>query len=324
MVVKTVAVEGKIQTSDRGVRKPIKSRDSLESLISVVVCTKNAVGTIGQCLESVKRNYPSEMIVVDGGSTDGTVEIAKRYTDRIYFDNGIGLADARQLGAEKAAASYIFYVDSDVILPRYCLRTMMDELKVSDYTGIHAQVIGLRKASYWAWAEDQHFRMRFNKEGEAKSIGTIACIYEKDSILEHEFDPFFVNAAEDGDLCYRLRKNGLRLGISSAFVYHEHRATVRSFIKQRVGYGRGNARFFWKHKSATTLLGTTLMIPFGILVCIRNRSLRMLPYYLIWSAAGTYGTLREMVALTFRKLRATMPKRPSAEYAKAKPQYQQR
>jgi len=318
MVSQTVAAEAKIQSAGLEERKPAKVNELLELAISVVICAKNAAGTIGQCLDSVKRNEPSEIVVVDDGSTDNTVEVARKHTDKVYFNNGTGLSYARQLGAEKASGSYIFYVDSDVILPDGCLRTMMDEMKTRAYSGICAQVIALKNGSYWARAEDQHLRMRFNREGEARSIVTMASIYGRDTILRYGFDPFFVNASEDGDLCYRLRRNGLLLGISSAFVYHQHRATLSNFIKQRVGYGRGNARFFWKHKAVTTLMGTTLMIPFGILMCVRSRSLRIFPYYLVWSVAGTYGTLRELGALMFRRLRSHPLKQPSAEYAKGR------
>jgi glycosyltransferase involved in cell wall biosynthesis len=319
MVSQAVAAEAKIQSAGLEERKLAKVNEPLELAISVVICAKNAAGTIGQCLDSVRRNEPSEIVVVDGGSVDGTVQIARKYTDRIYDDKGNGLAYARHLGAEHASGSHVFYVDSDVILPEGCLQTMMDEMKTRGYCGIHAQVIGFKEESYWAWAEGQHFRARFNKEGEAKSIGTIACIYRRDTILKYGFDPFFVNAAEDADLCYRVRRNGLRLGKSSAFIYHQHRATLSSFIKQRVSYGRGNARFFWKHKAAIALMGPTLMIPFGILMCVRSRSLRIFPYYLVWSVAGTYGMLRELGTLMFGRLRSSMLRQPSAEYAKGRP-----
>jgi glycosyltransferase involved in cell wall biosynthesis len=276
--------------------------------VSVVICAKNAEPTLERCLESVEKNKPSEIILVDDGSTDNTTEIASRYTDKVYPNEGKGLSHARQLGAEKATFDHIFYVDSDVILSENCLQTMMHEMDTNGYTAIHAQVIGMDNASYWGWAEDRHFRMRFNREGDARSIITMAGIYKKAVILDYRFDPFFIVASEDGDLCYRLIKKGLKLGISSAFVYHQHRATFRSFIRQRVRYGRGNARFFWKHRAVMTLVGTSLMAPFGIVVCIERRSPKMFPYYLVWSLAGTYGTLSEMASLTFRRLMPQVPK----------------
>ena len=56
--------------------------------ISVIVPAKNAESTIEECLISVQRNNPAEIIVVDGNSSDRTVEIARRYTEEIYSDEG--------------------------------------------------------------------------------------------------------------------------------------------------------------------------------------------------------------------------------------------
>lgn len=265
--------------------------------VSVIVCAKNAERTLARCLESIRGNGPSEIIVVDDGSIDGTVEIAGRYADQVCYNEGRGLAYARQLGAEKASGSYVSYVDSDVVLTEGCLETMLEEMTERGYVGIHAQIMSADNANYWQWAEDQHFRLRFNKEGERSSIITMAAIYKREAILEYRFDPFFTGAAEDGDLCYRLRGDGLKVGVASAFAYHHHRGNLKSLIRQRMWYGRGNARFFWKHRAALTLFGPSLMVPFGVLACLKRRSPRLLPYYLVWSISATIGVIRELSAL---------------------------
>jgi glycosyltransferase involved in cell wall biosynthesis len=273
--------------------------------ISVIVCARNAERTIDQCLESVKRNGPAEIVVVDGDSTDGTVGIARRYTGKVYSDEGRGIACARQMGADKAIGEYVAYVDSDAILPEDTLDTMLNEMASHEYTGIHAQIRSADNKTYWEWAEDQHFQMRFNREGEREALGAIAVIYRRDTILKYGFDPdfSFFGAPEDGDLCYRLREDGLKLGISSAIAYHQHRARARDFVRQRVCYGKGSAQAFWKHRSVKHLAGPSLMVPFGILVCLRTRSLRMLPYYLAWSASGNLGLITRLCQLMLQRLK---------------------
>ena len=274
--------------------------------ISVIVCAKNSELTIEDCLKSLRENQPFEIIVVDDGSTDNTVEIAKKYTDIVCFNEGRGIASARQLGTEQAVSDYVSYVDSDVVLPENCLSEMLHEMKESEYAGISAQVISFETRSYWQWAEDQHFKTMYNRQGEREAIVFITAIYKKDTILKHKFDSSFVSA-EDGDLCYRLRKNGLTVGVSSAFVLHCHRASARSFIKQRIWYGRGSAQFFWKHKSIKTLLGPSLMIPFGVFACIKRRSPKALPYYLVWSISGNIGMIRGLSKLAFGKFSSIIP-----------------
>ena len=63
--------------------------------ISVIIVARNSERTIEECMNSVQRNNPAEIIVVDGNSTDSTIEIAKRYTKRVYSDKGRGLGYER-------------------------------------------------------------------------------------------------------------------------------------------------------------------------------------------------------------------------------------
>jgi len=84
--------------------------------ISVCIITKNESGNLQKCLESL-RPYPFEIVVVDTGSTDGTIEIAKRYTDHIYSFQWIDdFAAARNFAAGCASYDLLFPIDSDEIL----------------------------------------------------------------------------------------------------------------------------------------------------------------------------------------------------------------
>lgn len=277
--------------------------------ISVIVCTKNSEATIEACLKSIKENQPLEIIVVDGNSTDRTIEIARKYTDKIYSDEGKGLGYARQLGAEKAKGEYIAYVDSDVFLHPSTLDRMLNELKEKGYALIHAQILAWKTDTYWEWAEDHYFKTRFNKEGEVESTGNVAVVCKRASVLSYKYDPFSTGAMEHVDLYYRWRRDGLRFGISSAFAYHQHRATTRSFIKQRIWYGKGHARFFWKYKFISwkfwglrKLLQPPFFALYGVYVCIRERSLKIFPYYFLYSILSTFGLVEELLKLTLSSL----------------------
>lgn len=91
-----------------------------KSLISVLVPAYNTAQFIGQCIESIIRQTYNllEIIVVDDGSTDNTVEIAQRYAS---IDNRInvisilhkGVAEARNTCLKYATGEYILFVDSD-------------------------------------------------------------------------------------------------------------------------------------------------------------------------------------------------------------------
>ncbi|WP_423792391.1 glycosyltransferase family 2 protein [Methanocaldococcus indicus] len=89
--------------------------------ITVVIPTYNSEKTLEMCLESiVNQDYPKdkiEIIIADGGSVDRTLEIARRYTDKI-FNNPLKTGEAgKAVGVKKANGDIIALIDSDNILP---------------------------------------------------------------------------------------------------------------------------------------------------------------------------------------------------------------
>lgn len=82
-------------------------------LISLCMIVKNEEDSLERCLHSVYR-YLDEIILVDTGSTDRTVEIAKRYTDDIYHFQWINdFSAARNVSLRHATGKWILYLDAD-------------------------------------------------------------------------------------------------------------------------------------------------------------------------------------------------------------------
>lgn len=84
-----------------------------EPTISCCMIVKNEEAFLEQCLTSVK-DYVDEIVIVDTGSRDGTVEIAERYTDKLYFHPWEGdFSKARNQASSYASGDWIFIIDGD-------------------------------------------------------------------------------------------------------------------------------------------------------------------------------------------------------------------
>ncbi|WP_455666787.1 glycosyltransferase family 2 protein [Phocaeicola sp.] len=137
-------------------------------LISVVTVVYNAVATIEQTILSVvNQTYPYiEYIIIDGGSTDGTVDIIRKYVDRIAYwvsepDNGI--YDAMNKGGLKATGDFIQFLNAgDWLENKYVIEQIFkDWFKRADV--IYGDMIIRRSGGvYYAKAQDlSHFENDF-------------------------------------------------------------------------------------------------------------------------------------------------------------------
>ena len=84
--------------------------------LSVVIITHNEEANIARTLESVKAllaDGKGEIIVVDSGSTDRTVEIAKSYGAKIFVEEWKGYAAQKNSAIDKAAGDYVLSLDAD-------------------------------------------------------------------------------------------------------------------------------------------------------------------------------------------------------------------
>jgi glycosyltransferase involved in cell wall biosynthesis len=79
--------------------------------LSVAIIAGNEEKNIGDCLESVK--WADEIIVVDSESTDRTVEIARKYTDKVFVRKWEGYAPQKQFAIEQATCDWILSLDAD-------------------------------------------------------------------------------------------------------------------------------------------------------------------------------------------------------------------
>ena len=94
----------------------------MKQTVSVSIIAKNAMPRIQETLESIK--WADEIIVLDSGSTDNTVEICKQYTDKVYETDWPGFGIQFQRGLDKCSGDWLISIDADEVITD----TLKDEI----------------------------------------------------------------------------------------------------------------------------------------------------------------------------------------------------
>jgi len=179
----------------------------------------------------VAQDYPHELLevlVVDGCSSDKTVQIVKEVLSNsdikghIFFENK-GLGFARQIVVDNAQGKYIVWVDGDMILPKDFVKKQVEFMEKNPKVGIaKGRYNVIKENSLVAFLEDIEFMIstRDEKVITSGSLGTSGCIYRVKAIRQvRGFDQNIKGAGEDTDAEYRVKTAGWKICISSAHFY---------------------------------------------------------------------------------------------------------
>lgn len=111
----------------------LHKRERMNTLpISVTILVKNAQETLQECLESLKRF--DEVILLDNGSTDKTLEIARNFSNvRIFESEFIGFGALKNLAISYTKHDWILSIDSDEVLESSTL-ALIESLELNAHT----------------------------------------------------------------------------------------------------------------------------------------------------------------------------------------------
>jgi len=111
-------------------------------LISIIIPAFNEEKFIGQCLQSIlllnKSTFDYEVIVVDNGSSDNTVEIAKESGANVLIKSEGNVSAVRNYGAKSAKGEFLAFVDSDCIVSQDWLANAVDSLAKNNVDAVGA------------------------------------------------------------------------------------------------------------------------------------------------------------------------------------------
>jgi glycosyltransferase involved in cell wall biosynthesis len=217
---------------------------------SAVMTVKNEVTNIAAVLDSLlAQSYtPSEIIVVDGVSTDGTLEILKRYESQgriLLISQPCNIAQGRNIGIARASQTHIAVTDAGCAIAPDWLRELGGCFATSPgvdvIAGNYKFEIHTPFEEAVVLATDHPERETSDQARFYPSSRSIA--FKKSAWAAVKGYPEWLYAAEDTLFNIRLRELGFQFAFCpSAIVRWRPRTSVRAMMRQFFNYARGNGR----------------------------------------------------------------------------------
>lgn len=232
------------------------------SVTSIIILTHNQLDYTKLCLASIRHHtsVPTEIIVVDNGSTDGTVEWLGSQADvtTVLNATNLGFAVGCNQGIQRANGRRVLLLNNDVIVAPFWLENLVAALDSSPDVGLVGptsnQVSGKQQicVSYTdlalipAFAEQVIHENKGRYEETDRLVGF--CMLIRREVLDQIglLDELFeVGMFEDDDLCRRARRAGWKCLIArDAFVHHFGGVTFQSLDRDvRDIFEKNRARF---------------------------------------------------------------------------------
>jgi len=232
--------------------------------ISIIIPAYNEEKVIAHTIEGLlETKYPKkEIIFVDDGSKDKTLDIALSYKDKIkvlHKENG-GKASALNYALVYATGEIVVIVDADTIIGRNSLKEIVKGFEVNEHVVAVAGNIKVRNRINWITRCQaleyitgiQIVRRAFDVFGSITIVPGALGAFKKSFLIESgAYDK--ETLVEDFDQTIKLLKAGLITnGSSKATAYTEAPNTLHDFIAQRKRWYRGNMQVLKRHSDALT------------------------------------------------------------------------
>jgi len=237
--------------------------------ITVIVPVRNSEHLIEGCLTSILKANPAEVIVVDGLSSDKTLEIAKHFPVAIISDEGLGVPAARMMGVRAAQRTTVGLFDVDIQMSDGALEQLFQEFTSGGFDALQAGLTSYSGSGYWGRALVNH-----HNHGRSKRWpGLMATLFKRQVLLDHPLDERF-RSGEDIEIRWRLKNAGYRMDVSQ-------KTTVRHWFGDTYDFAKDQ----WRQDGK------------GLGRMVNKYGFKSLPLLGIPAAGAVRGTLMSLIRL---------------------------
>jgi GT2 family glycosyltransferase len=304
--------------------------------VSVVIPNLEGEYLLAKCLGSLKARTDAgrrpDVVVVDNGSKDSSVSVARRTLPSVRTirnDVNAGFAEACNQGARASAADYVLFMNSDVVLTADCLSDLVayadadpdgaawqPKLLREDGSLDSAGSFFTRTGFLWHEGIGETGLDRFDSARDVFALKGACLLVRRSTFLEvGGFDRDFFAYFEDSDLCWRLLVSGssVRFVPACCAIHHVGATTTRLFASSEIDYlsFRNRIESIVKNAGPGTL---TTVLPVHVLACLGVAGL-----FALRGRWQNSGAVLRALATSLRRARWLARKRRAVQALRTRP-----
>lgn len=228
--------------------------------VTVIISAYNEQGSIAACLDSLTvQTYPSiEIIVVDDGSTDETVDVVQRYGVTLLRQEHQGPARARNLGARIASGDILIFLDADQTFPPDFIQKLVEPIGEGETicTDFETEYVS-NPSNKWAicWNINNGIPLpRRHPLDMPRQRTALRAVLKSEFLNVGGYDD--VGYGEDLTLCPKLGVKAI--AAPGAICYHANAESLREVFYEGRWYGKGQQvpktlKSIWEHTPVWSL-----------------------------------------------------------------------
>lgn len=217
---------------------------------SVIICNKNSLNYLKFSIPALKKHKLKEILVIDGCSTDGSIEYVKKKRIKLYSDQGRGLSYSRKLGTKLAKGKFIFFIGPDDVCDLNFFKNLFKHFINEKYDAATILIKVKKTKTYWDnclnfWLEN------IRKKGPASVIGTPTLfrkeVFKKVKYIENSI------GCDDTVISHQLINKGFRIGVLNFVCDQANNNKLRDIKRKFFLYGISDFNFYKLNKKKLSL-----------------------------------------------------------------------
>ena len=278
--------------------------------VSIIIPTFNEAANISTCLQAISaNNYPHhlmEVIVVDGGSKDQTLQAIQQFSNNGIAYNVIeapntSVYTALNIGLKKSTGDYIVRVDARSIIPNNYIATCIKHIEQDNATvagGVQMQYgdnVYQNTIASVLQSKLGTGNAKFRTGNYSGFVDTVYLGVFKKDVFEKVgyYDDDGIVVSEDSMMNDRIRSNGGKIYLDGSLVVrYPAKKTIKELARQYFIYGGAKAHTFRKYKKLTATRQYFILLAFLVMLCTAVFTITgIIPWHIVTTLIMFYAVL---------------------------------